>query len=77
VPLKNECRRFCGIAATDCNFFSDNYWFPLPNKQHSMKQEKEITIYDIARQLNISATTVSRGLQDNPAINKLTRKKII
>jgi LacI family transcriptional regulator len=42
-----------------------------------MKQEKEITIYDIARQLNISATTVSRGLQDNPAINKLTRKKII
>lgn len=41
-----------------------------------MKQEKEITIYDIARQLNISATTVSRGLQDNPAINKLTRKKI-
>ncbi len=41
-----------------------------------MKQEKEITIYDIARQLNISATTVSRGLQNNPAINKLTRKKI-
>jgi LacI family transcriptional regulator len=41
-----------------------------------MKPEKEITIYDIARHLNISATTVSRGLQDNPAINKLTRKKI-
>lgn len=41
-----------------------------------MATEKEITIYDIARQLNISATTVSRGLKDHPAINKLTRKKI-
>jgi len=41
-----------------------------------MAAEKEITIYDIARHLNISATTVSRGLKDHPAINKLTRKKI-
>ncbi len=41
-----------------------------------MKQKKEITIYDIAQKLSISSTTVSRGLQDNPAINKHTRKKI-
>ncbi len=41
-----------------------------------MPHEKEITIYDIAKQLNISATTVSRGLKDHPSINKLTRKKI-
>jgi LacI family transcriptional regulator len=41
-----------------------------------MAYEKEITIYDIAKQLNISATTVSRGLKDHPSINKLTRKKI-
>jgi len=41
-----------------------------------MPEEKEITIYDIARHLNISATTVSRGLKDHPAINKNTRKKI-
>ncbi len=41
-----------------------------------MPNEKEVTIYDIARQLNISAATVSRGLQDHPAINKATRKKI-
>ncbi|MEP7142784.1 MAG: LacI family DNA-binding transcriptional regulator [Ferruginibacter sp.] len=38
--------------------------------------KKDITIYDIAKQLAISSTTVSRGLQDNPAINKHTRKKI-
>ncbi|MFM2364075.1 MAG: hypothetical protein RLZZ316_2977 [Bacteroidota bacterium] len=41
-----------------------------------MRQEKEITIYDIAQHLNISAATVSRALKDNPAINKNTRKKI-
>jgi LacI family transcriptional regulator len=39
-------------------------------------EKKDITIYDIARKLGISSTTVSRGLQDNPSINKNTRKKI-
>jgi LacI family transcriptional regulator len=42
-----------------------------------MAEDKEITIYDIAKHLNISATTVSRGLKDHPAINKNTRKKIV
>jgi LacI family transcriptional regulator len=41
-----------------------------------MPHEKEITIYDIARELDISAATVSRGLKDHPAVNKATRKKI-
>jgi LacI family transcriptional regulator len=41
-----------------------------------MAEEREITIYDIAKHLNISATTVSRGLKNHPAINKNTRKKI-
>lgn len=41
-----------------------------------MADDKEITIYDIAKHLNISATTVSRGLKDHPTINKNTRKKI-
>lgn len=39
-------------------------------------QEKEVTIYDLAERLNISATTVSRGLQDHPAINIKTKKRI-
>ncbi|MGI4804869.1 MAG: LacI family DNA-binding transcriptional regulator [Janthinobacterium lividum] len=39
--------------------------------------EKEITIYDIAKKLNISAATVSRGLQDHPNVNKITKKKIL
>ncbi|MDP4261464.1 MAG: LacI family DNA-binding transcriptional regulator [Bacteroidota bacterium] len=41
-----------------------------------MPDEKEITIYDIAKHLNISATTVSRGLKNHPTINKNTRKRI-
>ena len=41
-----------------------------------MKKGKDITIYDIAKRLNISPATVSRGLQDHPVISKKTRKKI-
>ncbi|HET9053805.1 MAG TPA: LacI family DNA-binding transcriptional regulator, partial [Cyclobacteriaceae bacterium] len=37
---------------------------------------KEVTIYDIARALNISPATVSRGLKDHPGIRKDTKKKI-
>jgi LacI family transcriptional regulator len=41
-----------------------------------MKAKKEITIYDIADKLKLSSATVSRALQDNPAISKKTRKRI-
>lgn len=37
---------------------------------------KEVTIYDIAKALNISPATVSRGLKDHPGIRKDTKKKI-
>ena len=38
--------------------------------------ERETTIYDIARLLNLSAATVSRALNDHPAINSLTKQLI-
>ena len=41
-----------------------------------MKPKKDVTIYDIAQKLALSSATVSRALQDHPAINKNTRKKI-
>ena len=41
-----------------------------------MANEKEVTIYDIAKKLKISPATVSRGLQDHPSISKKTKKKI-
>jgi LacI family transcriptional regulator len=38
---------------------------------------KEITIYDIAKELNISAATVSRGLKNSNVISKPTIKRIL
>jgi LacI family transcriptional regulator len=41
-----------------------------------MKSTMDVTIYDVARALNISPSTVSRGLKDHPNINKETKKRI-
>ncbi|MCL3780838.1 LacI family transcriptional regulator [Prolixibacteraceae bacterium JC049] len=41
-----------------------------------MKTGNEITIHDIARELKISASTVSRALNNNPRISKATKEKI-
>lgn len=41
-----------------------------------MHKKSEPTIHDIARELNISASTVSRALQDNPSISRQTKEKI-
>ncbi|RZJ87227.1 MAG: LacI family transcriptional regulator [Chryseobacterium sp.] len=40
-------------------------------------KEKELTIYDLANHLGISAATVSRALQDHPAVSQKTKKKIM
>ena len=39
--------------------------------------QKEITIYDIAEKLKISAATVSRALQNHSAVNVKTKKRIV
>ncbi len=41
-----------------------------------MTVRKEITIYDLARKLNISIATVSRALKDDPVVSKKTKKRI-
>ena len=41
-----------------------------------MDKKTSITIHDIARELQISASTVSRALNDNPRISKATKDKI-
>lgn len=38
---------------------------------------KEITIYDIAKELNLSPATISRGLKSSPNISKETVRKIL
>lgn len=42
-----------------------------------MKKKKEITIYDIAKELNVSASTVSRALKDHHSISKSTKRSIL
>lgn len=41
-----------------------------------MKSRNEVTIYDVAKALNISPSTVSRGLKDHPHIRRETRERI-
>lgn len=41
-----------------------------------MEHSKEITIYDIAKSLDISPSTVSKALNDDPAISRKTKKRI-
>ncbi len=41
-----------------------------------MINKKDITIYDIARELNLSAATVSRSLRNNPVISIKTRQLV-
>lgn len=41
-----------------------------------MDNKTSITIHDIARELKISASTVSRALNDNPRISQATKDKI-
>jgi len=41
-----------------------------------MPLRREVTIYDIAERLNLSASTVSRGLRNHPAIRKETVARI-
>lgn len=40
------------------------------------RKGREITIYDIAREMNVSPSTVSRALKDHHSIGKKTRKAI-
>lgn len=41
-----------------------------------MIKDREVTIHDIANELNISIATVSRALKNDPVVNKKTKKKI-
>ena len=41
-----------------------------------MSDQKEVTIYDLARKLDLSIATVSRALKDDPVVSKKTKKRI-
>jgi LacI family transcriptional regulator len=44
--------------------------------ESSVTSKKDITIYDLAKDLHISPATVSRALNDHPSVNKNTKKRI-
>lgn len=39
-------------------------------------QEKEVTIYDIARELDLASSTISRALKNDPKVKLKTRNKV-
>ena len=41
-----------------------------------MPEKRAVTIYDIAKKLNLSASTISRGLRNHPAIKQATINRI-
>jgi len=41
-----------------------------------MENKSKVTIHDIAQKLNITASTVSRALNNNPRISEVTRKAV-
>ena len=41
-----------------------------------MSSKKEVTIYDIAKELNLSASTISRALKDHYSISHKTKKAV-
>ncbi|MCJ8167020.1 LacI family transcriptional regulator [Pontibacter sp. E15-1] len=42
-----------------------------------MQSKSKVTIHDIAEKLNITASTVSRALNDNPRISDVTKKAVL
>ncbi len=58
-----------------------NIHFTIPEKREDLKNESEkkqnVTIKDIAEALQISFSTVSKALLDNPVINPETKKKVL
>ncbi|SFX44470.1 transcriptional regulator, LacI family [Thermoactinomyces sp. DSM 45891] len=42
-----------------------------------MKKKETITIYDVAREANVSMATVSRVVNGNPNVKPVTRKKVL
>ena len=75
------CYRISGTAAARVLIISVIFYyfyirFRKHDSWHTMNNRKEVTIYDIAKALNLSASTVSRGLRGHSVIRKDTRRKI-
>ena len=51
------------VCANDCTFMKSG-------------KKEQVTIHDIAKQLEVTASTVSRALNDHPRISKATKQLV-
>jgi LacI family transcriptional regulator len=59
------------------NIFGLNHSCSFRNLNEPSKNMKEVTIYDIARKLNLSTATISRALCNNSNISEKTKRKVL
>lgn len=45
--------------------------------EYDLMIKKDVTIYDLASKLKVSTATISRALNDDPAVSKKTRKAVL
>lgn len=64
------------IAEKSGIYFTISLFMVILLKMKCMKNSRDITIYDLAKALGLSPSTVSRGLKDNPHIHKDTINRI-
>jgi LacI family transcriptional regulator len=60
----------------DLAVISDKFYFYLYKSFFSFMRSNQVTIKDIARELGISPSTVSRALKDHPDISVQTKKSV-
>ena len=61
----------------DVFFHSSNRYIKIDNKIEGVCDEMNVTIYDVAREANVSMATVSRVVNGNPNVKPTTRKKVL
>jgi LacI family transcriptional regulator len=71
---KTSLQLFCTLRLVLRKIKRLNSLHPMDDHQKNIK--KPITIHDLAREMNISASTISRALKGHPSISKKTIKKV-
>ena len=64
-------QRYC---CKDCSYY---FTMPAENRRNERRRRHQTTIIDIAQELGVSNSTVSRALHNHPDINPETRKAIL
>ena len=74
---KNSGRLVASANRVDVFFHSSNRYIKIDSKIEGVCDEMNVTIYDVAREANVSMATVSRVVNGNPNVKPTTRKKVL